>query len=59
MITVHKLDHNGKEEIANGELISRNDNGIVLERSSNMDDGREYATLNPEIVLWNTSRSLV
>ncbi|MBI5054931.1 MAG: DUF402 domain-containing protein [Chloroflexi bacterium] len=49
MITVHKLDHSGKEKIAySGALISRNDNEIVLEaifKYGPME--REYATLKP------------
>lgn len=49
MITVHKLDHNGKEKIAySGELISRNENEIVLEAIFKFGPmEREYATLKP------------
>ncbi len=49
IITVHKLDHTGKEKIAySGELISRNDNEIVLEAIFNYGPiEREYATLKP------------
>ncbi len=49
MITVHKLDHNGREKIAySGELISRNDHEIVLEAIFQYGlVEREYATLKP------------
>jgi len=49
MITVHKLDHSGKEKIAySGKLISRNANEIVLEaifQYALLERG--YATLKP------------
>ena len=49
MITVHKLDHNGKEKIAySGNLILRAGNEIVLEAIFEYEPmERGYATLKP------------
>lgn len=49
MITVHKLDHNGKEKIAyNGELIARTETEITLAAIFKFGPMEfEYATLKP------------